>query len=538
MGLALVTMALTGCAKREPAADLVIINGKEPESLDPAIISGEADGRVVMALFEGLTRYDPKNGAPEPGLAERWELSPDGRVYTFFLRTNAVWSTGEPLTAADVVYSWRRMLDPKTGADYAQILFYLKNGEAFNGGKIANPEQVGVHALSPYVLRVELVNSTPFFLELCAYSALTVVPRQSIEKHGDRWLTARPLPVSGAYELDAWRLNDRIRLRKNPRYWDAANTGCAVVDLLPITSPTTALNFYLTGGADIVWDKELIPVDLIDVLRKRPDFQAFDYLATYFFRFNVHHKPFDDVRVRKALALAIDKQHIVANITRGGERAAGHLVPFGLRDYESPRGLRHDPEQARRLLAEAGYPGGKGFPSFHYHFNNVKNQENIAVQLQSMWERELGIHADLRAQEWKVYLSTQGKRDYDISRSSWIGDYNDPTTFLDLFISTNPNNRTGWTNAVYDGLIRQAAVEPNVATRAKMLKQAETLLVEQEVPIVPIYFFAGMEYFDRNVIQGVHPNLRGEHPIRAIRKKVNGQKPGSPAPAVATVTGP
>ncbi|HVY68575.1 MAG TPA: peptide ABC transporter substrate-binding protein, partial [Verrucomicrobiae bacterium] len=288
--------------------------------------------------------------------------------------------------------------------------------------------------------------------------------------------------------------------------------------LLPVTSPTTALNLYLSGAADVVWDKELVPVELIDVLRQRPDFQSFNYLATYFFRFNLQRKPFDDVRVRKALVLAIDKRHIVEKITRGNERVANGLVPPGLPNYASPPGLEYNPREARRLLAEAGYPGGAGFPPFHYHFNNVKNQENIAVQIQAMWQRELGIHADLRAQEWKVYLNTQGKRDYDISRSSWIGDYNDPTTFLDLFMSNNPNNRTGWASTNYDKLMRRAAAEPDVAKRAGFLRQAEALLVTEEVPIVPIYFFAGLEYYNRASVKGIFPNLRAEHPIRTIYK--------------------
>ncbi|HVY71095.1 MAG TPA: ABC transporter substrate-binding protein, partial [Verrucomicrobiae bacterium] len=214
----LLVLLVSGCGRGGHRADLVIINGKEPESLDPAAISGEADGRVAMALFEGLTRYNPTNGAPLPGLAERWELSPDGRVYTFHLRANAAWSTGEPITASDVVYSWRRMLDPKTGADYAGPLFYVKNGEEFANAKITDPEQIGVHAQDARTVRVELVNPTPFFLELCAYYALAVVPRQAIERYGDRWPMTLPVPASGAYQLEAWRLNDKIRLRKNPHY--------------------------------------------------------------------------------------------------------------------------------------------------------------------------------------------------------------------------------------------------------------------------------------------------------------------------------
>ena len=196
-----------------------------------------------------------------------------------------------------------------------------------------------------------------------------MVPRQTIEKYGDRWLMVRPLPSSGPYELVAWRINDKVRLRKNPRYWDATNTRSEIIDLLPIGSPSAALNLYEGGQADMVWDKELVPVELLDVLLKRPDFHTFNYLATYFVRFNVTRKPFDDPRVRRALALAVDKERIVKKITRAGEQPASHLVPDGTAHYTSPEGLGYDPELAKKLLAEAGYPGGKGFPRFEYIFN-------------------------------------------------------------------------------------------------------------------------------------------------------------------------
>ncbi|MEO8429058.1 MAG: peptide ABC transporter substrate-binding protein [Verrucomicrobiota bacterium] len=522
VGAAFLLLALTGCARGDPPADLVIINGPEPESLDPAIQTGQADGRVVMSIFEGLTRYNPTNATPLPGLAARWERSPDGLVHTFFLRTNAVWSAGEPIVAEDVVYSWRRVLDPLTACEYAGLLFYVKNGEAFNTGKIKDPSLIGVHALDRHTLQVELETPTPFFLDLCAVPTLAVVPRRAIEKYGDRWLMARPVPASGAYRLETWRLNDKIRLRKNPLYWDAANTQSEVVDLLPCASPNTALNLYQTGAADVVWDKELIPSDLLDLVRKRLDFHAFDYLGTYFFRFNVTRKPFDDPRVRKALAMAIDKKRFVEKITRAGEKAADHYVPAGVENYASPAGLGYDPEKARALLAEAGYPGGRGFPLIHYLYNsNGKTHEQIAVELQQMWKQELGIDLTLRKLEWKVFLRAQYTLDYDTCRSSWIGDYNDPNTFLDMFMSNNGNNRTGWKNEPYDGLMRRANALTDVQERMKLLQAAETILVRDEAPIVPLYFYVGINYFT-NTIKGIFFNIRDEHPIRTIRKLKSG----------------
>jgi oligopeptide transport system substrate-binding protein len=515
-GFAALALALAACSRYQ-RADLVIVNGPEPESLDPAIITGQADGRIALTIFEGLTRYNETNATPLPGLAERWGISPDGRAYTFHIRTNARWSTGQPITADDFVYSWLRVLDPLTGADYAGQLYYVKGAEAYNTGKNKDRSSVAVKALDDRTLRVDLVEPTPFFLDLCAFQTLAPVPRWIIEKHGDRWLMAKPLPVSGAYNLVSWRLNDRVRLRKNPLYWDAANTQCELVDMIPCTVAATALNLYETGEADIVWDKELTPPELLDLLRVRPDFHTYDYLGSYFFRYNVTRKPFDDARVRKAMALAIDKRRLVEKITRAGEKTASHLVPPGVANYTSPEGLGYDPELARKLLAEAGYPGGQGFPRVDYMFNSVKTHEKIAVELQEMWARELGIHIELRNLEWKVFLQAQSRLEFGLSRSSWIGDYNDPNTFLDMFMSHNGNNRTGWKSERYDGLLREANSKLDPKQREKILQQAELLLIRDELPIVPLFFYVGLEYYDKTRISGIFSNIRAEHPVRTIR---------------------
>lgn len=518
--LSFLILGFAGCALQKPA-DLRIVNGKEPESLDPGTVVGQADGRVVQSVFEGLTRYNATNAAPEPGLADRWEISEDKKIYTFHIRTNALWSTGEPITAHDFVYSWFRVLDPKTASDYVGNLFYIAGAEDYNLGKTKDPAAVGIRALDDRTLRVELINPTPFFLDLCAFPTQAAVHRQTIEKYGDNWLKARPLPVSGAYQLESWRLNDRIRLRKNPHYWELDSGRIELIDLFPVSSPAAALNLYIKGQVDIVWDKEVVPAELLDVLTNRTDFHRFKYLANYFYRCNTTRKPLNDARVRKALALTIDRERLVRFITRGGEPAVNFYVPPGVPNYTSPEGLPRDPQLARKLFAEAGFPEGKGFPRLEYLFDSSRNNEKIAVELQDTWKRELGIHVDLRAVEWKVYLNSQSSLEYDLCRSSWIGDYADPNTFLDMFMSTNPNNRTGWKNERYDTLVRTANATADITARARLLQEAEAILVREELPIVPLYVYVGFNFFNPQVITGVFndENMRDEHPLRAIRKR-------------------
>lgn len=528
------TLLLAGCTRSNSPADLVIVNGAEPGSIDPATSTGLEELRITMALFEGLMRVDPKDARPIPGLADRYERSADGKVYTFHIRTNALWSTGEPITAHDFVYSWLRVLTPATASEYAGQLFYLKNAEAYYNGQIKDAGQVGVRALDDRTLRVELANPTAFFLDLCAFQTLAVVPRQAIEKHQDFWMRMHPIPVSGPYQLESWRLNDRVRLRANPRYWDATNTHCQVVDILPISTASTAFNLYQSKSGpghaspiDIIWDKEMIPPELFPILRTNAAYRShthfFNYLATYFIRFNTTRPPLDHPKVRQALAMSIDKQRLVDKILQTGEPPAKHFVPPGTENSRSPEGLPHDPDGARRLLKEAGYEGGKGMRTLEYLFEAKSGGASsvhamIGVELQEMWQRELGVRIELRQMEKQVYLKAQRSLEYDMSRSSWIGDYNDPNTFLDLFRSNNGNNRTGWSNARYDQLMDEAAAQLDMEERTALLREAETILVREGTPIVPVYFYSGFNYYDPKRVAGIYGNILDSHPINAIRK--------------------
>jgi oligopeptide transport system substrate-binding protein len=379
-----------------------------------------------------------------------------------------------------------------------------------------------VQALDARTVRVTLNHPTAFFLDLCTFQTLAVVPRKLIEKYGEDWLRARPLATSGPYLLQEWRLNDKIRLVKNPYYWDADNTRSAVVDCLPISAPNTALNLYQTGGADIIWDRENIPNELLDVLAQRPDYHTFPFLGSYFLRCNTTRPPFNDLRVRKALALTIDKRRLVERILRGGEPVADHLVPNGTANYLPAAGLGYDPALARRLLAEAGFPGGQGFPHFSFLFDAASGggriHEKVAVELKEMWGKQLGIQVELKPMEKRVYLAAQNRLDYDVTRSTWMGDYDDPNTFLDLFRSDNGNNRTGWKNARYDTLMDEANQQVDLMRRAALLQEAETILVHDEVPIIPIFFYVGFNYYNPARIKGIYSNMLDDHPLNAIWK--------------------
>ena len=533
--LIILWLALIACTPMTlPPADLVIINGKEPESLDPAIISGQADGRIVTSLFEGLVRYNSRTGKPEPGLAESWEISPDGRIYRFRLRPNLRWSDGNPLEAQDIVYSWRRILEPATACKYADILYSVRNASQFNQGTLTDFENVGIRNPSALEIEISLREATPYFLDICCSPTLVVVPRASIEQFGDRWLVQPSIPTSGAYQLASWRLNDRIRLVKSPHYWDHDQVASKTVDILPTGSASTALNLYETGEVDIVWDKDLIPTELVRLLRERSDFHVADFLGTYFLRINTRIEPFQDERVRRALAMSIDKQRLVDKITGAGESTASHFVPPGIPHYTSPEGLDYAPAAAQELMKAAGYPNGKGFPPVDYLFNSSKLNEQIAVEIQSMWRQHLGIKTNLRQLEWKSYLQDQRNLQYGVSRSSWLGDYLDPQTFLEVFTSNNGNNRTGWQNSAFDLLLAKATSGINTDERMKVLKEAERILTREGIPLIPLYFYVSMEYYDPKRIDGIFPNIRAEHPIRAIRRLSSiGDQASSPKTAIS-----
>ena len=511
-------LTLASCGERTTVpADLVFINGAEVGSIDPSQVSSQVDGRVVTSLFEGLMRYNAQ-GRAEPGVSMDPSVSPDGKTWTFPFRENAQWSNGDPVTSRDFMRSWQRFLEPTTAADYASIFYCIKSAEAFNTGKTTDFNAVGVKAPDERTLVVTLQNPVPYFKDLVAFMAFCPVHIPTLEKFGAAYFKPANLVGNGPYQLSEWRLNDRIRLTRSPHYWDAGNVKMAAVDVLPIDNPSTAVNLFLTDGADLMMDKGLIPSALADELRKKPYFHHKPFLATWFLRFNAQRKPYNDPRVRRALTMVLDRDRIVNAVTRLGEVPAFSITPPGTGEgYQPPAGLHPDIAEAKRLLAEAGFPDGRGFPVLSFLYpSKFPSDRGIAVELQSMWQRHLGITVALTSEEYKTYLDSQKKVDYDVSRSSWVGDYNDPNTFLDMFLTTSGNNRTGWASPAYDALSNQAAAEPDPAKRYAILQQAETQLIETECVIAPVYHYVGVQFYQPSQLGGVEANLTDEHPLRCM----------------------
>ena len=512
---------LAGCSRprAEGRADFVLINGGEVGTIDPARASSQMDGRLVTSLFEGLLRFN-EQGEPEPGCALEPVISADGREWTFSIRPEAKWSDGSPVTAQDFVTSWNRVVSPALAADYAEVFTLIEGGAEVMARKA---EQIsGLKAPDDRTLVVRLVNPVPYFKGLAAFMSFCPVHTAALAKHGRAYWKPENIVCNGPYQMVEWRLNDRIRLVKNPHYWDAANVQMATVDVLPIGNANTAINFFLTGEADLIMDKGLIPNSIADQLKTKPYFRSKPFLGTWFVRFNVtqKNKPWADARVRRALTMVIDRERIVNVVTRLGEPAATTMTPPGIGTYTAPAGLSRNAEAARQLLAEAGYPGGKGFPVLNYLYPSQFPSDNgIAIELQSMWEKELGIKVSLQRQEYKVYLDSQKSLDYDLSRSSWVGDYNDPNTFLDCFVSGGGNNRTGWKSPEYDQLLSAAAAEPDADARNELLRKAEQILVENECPVIPVYHYVGVQFYHPDKFGGISGNLTDEHPLRCIYRK-------------------
>lgn len=505
-------VTLTGCGSSETnvvagnkSGTLYWGNGTEPQSLDPQIATGVPEHHVISAVMEGLVLKDRKTLEPRPGVAKTWDISNDGRVYTFYLRENAKWSNGDAHTAHDYVWSWWRALQTTLGNQYAYMLFPIKNAKRYYDGETSDFSDVGVKAIDNRTLQVTLTNPTPYFLQLLDHYSLFPVHQATIEKfgradeRGTRWSYEGNLVGNGPYKLEEWKINRHITVTKNPYYWDEANVSINSIVFKPVDNAVTEERMFRAGALHVT---SSIPADKIAIYQEKsaPELKITPYLGTYFYRLNINTPQLQDKRVRRALGMAIDRKQLVDNITKGGQIPAYTMTPPGTMGYFPESTLNFDPEAAKRLLAEAGYPNGEGFPPIEILYNTNEGHRKIAVALQEMWKNYLNIDIKLLNQEWKVYLATESAGDYQISRGGWIGDYVDPNNFLDMFLCNGGNNRTGWCNEEYDRLILEVAPsQSSHEQRLKIFQQAETMLLE-DMPIIPVYTYTSIKL--------LHPSVR------------------------------
>jgi oligopeptide transport system substrate-binding protein len=515
-----------GCGRRETRVEfgnreqvLYKGNGTEPAELDPQIVTGVTEHHTIMALLEGLVTEDPVDLHPVPGVAERWDISADGRIYTFHLRPNAKWSNGDPVTARDFLESYKRILTGSLASEYAYMHFVVTNAEAYNQGKLTDFSQVGYKALDDHTFQITLAEATPYFLSLMNHSSWFPVHLPTLRKYGkpyergNKWTRPGHYVGNGPFVLHDWKVNSVVIAKKSPTYWDRAQVRLNEIRFFPIDSADTEERAFRSGQLHIT---ETIPLSKIEVYkRKQPELIHIEpYLGIYFYRINVTKPPLNDKRVRQALVASIDREAIVEKITRGGQLPAYHFTPPGTAGYQSRARIPNDLARAKKLLAEAGYPEGRGFPKVELLFNTSEAHRSIAEAIQQMWKVNLGIDVQLVNQEWKVYLDSQHTLNYQLCRSAWIADYVDPNSFLDMWLTGGGNNDTGWSNAEYDRLIAQAARESNPERRIEIFQRAEALLLD-ELPLIPIYFYTRVG-LRRPEVKGYYPNILDNHPYKYI----------------------
>ncbi len=506
---------------------LLVGNSAEPKSLDIHLVTGVIESKVLDALFEGLVANDPvSDDATPPGAAASWEHNADMTEWTFHLQPAGKWSDGKPVTARDFVFSYHRMLHPDLGAPYAEMLYFITGAEEFNRGTLADFSQVGVKALDDLTLQVKLREPVPFLPSLTRHYTWFPAPEHVILKHGkmeardNPWFMFPNMVGNGPFKLKEWRFHDVIEVDRSPHYWDAAHVKLNGIRFLPIENPYTETRAFLAGQLHTTYQ---LPSDLIQwTKRNKPEYLRQEpYVGTTFIRLNTTKPGLADPRVRQALALTIDRELLCRHVAEGFQPTVSYTPPMGA--FHPTPTLTFDPEKARRLLAEAGFPDGDKFPRFSLLIARPSARAS-AEAIQAMWKAHLNILVEIQNKDWGSYVAAQQSLDFDMAAAGWIGDYLDPTTFLNMWTKGNGNNNTGWSDAQFEEHLRQAALQADPAKRYAFLQQAETRLMDA-LPILP------MTHYSRNYLhdpsaKGWHPLLLDHHPWKDVYLESATPSPG------------
>lgn len=532
LGLSLCVLASSGCGKRPPGTgadiagqSLSLGNGAEPADLDPQVVTAYSDQNILNALFEGLTALDEQTSQPVPAAAERWETSADRLTWTFHLRPNLKWSDGSPLTAADFVRSWRRLLTPSIGAENAYYLHAIRNAEAFNKGQTNDPAAIGVAAPDDRTLVVTLARPTPYFAALTAQPATYPVNLRVLEKfgavtaRGTAWTRPGNLVSNGPFTLKEWSPNARIVVAHQPHYWGAANVRLREIAFFPTENPEADERNFRAGQVHATFT---LPLNKVEAWRApdatpRNALRLDPFLQTVFLRFNTTKPPLTDPRVRRALSLAIDRETIARTVLRGSRGAAVRLTPPGIGGHTAKAQVPHDLVRARQLLAEAGFPEGRGLPEIELQCRTDEIQPQVAEVLQAAWQRDLGLRVSVTRSEQKTWLQNQQSLAYTVAFGSWIADYPDASNFLGLFVTNGGYNWCGWGSPEYDRLLAEADRAGEPAQRHALLDRAEALLLDS-APIAPV-FHGAQTYLLHPGVQGWPPSLLGTRRYQGVELK-------------------
>jgi oligopeptide transport system substrate-binding protein len=510
-------LVLAACNRSSGTADgktFRVNLGTEPPSLDWSLATDHVSFNVIANLMVGLAEFD-KNLKPAPVIAKSWDVLDGGRRIVFHLREDATWSDGKKVVAGDFEFSWKRLLDPKTASEYSYTLFDIVNAEEYNQGKVTDDKEVGVSALDDTTLEVRLKNPASYFLSLMTFEVTFPQRRDVVEKYGSKWTEPDNIVTNGPFLLSSWKHENEITLKANPNFF-LGKPAIDNVEMMMVNEMTTALALYEQGQLDFL-DNHSIPVLEKPRLAKSRGFQHVPQLRGEYYGFAVGKKPFDDVRVRKAFAMAIDRAAL-PKLLRGGEQPATSWIPPGMLAYNARIGLPYNPPEARRLLREAGYPDGKGFPAVTLAYNTLEDKKLVAEAIQGMWKRNLGVLVRLENLEWKVFLKRLQNDPPAIFRSGWGADYPDPDNFIKLFASYSPQNYSRWKNSRYDQLLEQAAREMNEQKRVRLYNEAQRILCETDVPIVPLFNTSESTVLNPRYI-GLEYNSMGRLVLRNVKAR-------------------